>query len=86
MTDYYAKLMFAAKAEEKKIDLSKVKIGNKFPAALPLNALPDIMPSAMRLRPHLLINKSGVDFMTSDDPVLLHNQYCEGIDYRLRWT
>lgn len=82
MTDYYGKLMLQSRAEAQGIDLTKVKIGNKYPAALPLLSIPDIMPSAMTLRPHLIVNRSARDFVTSDDPVVLHNQYCEGIDYQ----
>lgn len=31
---------------------------------------------------HLILNNSGIEFITSDDPVIVHNQYAEGVKYR----
>ena len=38
-----------------------------------------LAPLAVDLRAHLFINTTLREFITSDDPVVLHNQYCQGI-------
>lgn len=51
----------------------------KYPVAIPLSVAPDIVPLLERLRLHLLINRTQRPFLTSDDPVVTHNRFCEGI-------
>lgn len=82
MTDYYAKMLLEGRDEAKDIDLSKIEFADEYPAALPLSILPGLLPAALDLRPHLFLNASPLDFATSDDPVILHNQYCEGITHQ----
>lgn len=81
MTDYLWKLQFGEEAKANGIDVSQFRIENEFPTAIPLKQIPHLVPHAQRLRPHLFANTSGCGFVTSDDPVVLHNQYCEGITY-----
>lgn len=52
------------------------------PLALTLNTTAQVIPVAQDLEMHLIVNASGHEFITSDNPVVLHNQYCEGIKYR----
>jgi Protein of unknown function (DUF4238) len=33
-------------------------------------------------RLHVFVNETSAEFITSDNPVIAHNQYCEGIKYR----
>jgi hypothetical protein len=30
---------------------------------------------------HLLLNETSMEFITSDDPVVIHNQWCEGVTH-----
>jgi|ERR1051326_3540681 hypothetical protein len=45
---------------------------------LPLQASLKAVPVVLDLGLHLLINNTTTEFVTSDNPVVLHNQYCEG--------
>jgi hypothetical protein len=38
------------------------------------------VPIAMELGLHVFVNDTYEEFVTSDNPVVAHNQYCEGID------
>jgi len=53
-----------------------------FPTALPLSLSHTMIPAALSLEVHLFLNKSGIDFITSDVPLVTHNFYCEGINYK----
>lgn len=82
MTDYFSKLAIEEELKRKKIDASRIRFSGKYPAALPLAQAQHVLPVAEDLGVHLIVNKSPRQFVTSDNPVVLHNQYCEGIDYR----
>jgi hypothetical protein len=86
--DYYAKLMLQGRPELNGVNLDEFEIGNKFPVALPLSHAEDVASYAADLRMHLFVNRTEREFITSDDPVVLHNQYCEGVDFRgvLGWA
>lgn len=58
------------------------------PVRLPIEVGVRLPDEVTRLDAHLLHNNTPIDFITSDDPVVMHNQYCEGIDYRgvLGWN
>ena len=49
---------------------------------VPLSIAGDVLAVAADLKGHLLVNRAGREFITSDDPVVFHNQYCEGITYQ----
>ena len=52
------------------------------PVAMSLSHSADVAVAALDLRFHLFINTSSRDFLLGDDPVVLHNQFCEGIDHQ----
>lgn len=81
-TDYFAKLMLENRPEFAGIDLDQIEIGDVYPLAIPLSVAPEMIPVVADLQTHLFINTTARGFMTSDDPVVAHNQYCEGITYR----
>lgn len=58
------------------------------PLGLTLSVTKDIVPITRDLEMHLVLNDSNVEFITCDDPVIVHNQYCEGLKYRgvLGWA
>lgn len=58
------------------------------PLALTLSVAKDVVPLTLDLEMHLLLNETNIEFITSDDPVVIHNQYCEGIAYQgvLGWS
>lgn len=82
MTDYLAKLCMEGAPELSHIDLDSIEVKNAYSVALPLSIVGDMIPSVTDLHMHLLINRTPLEFITSDDPVVLHNQYCEEINYR----
>jgi hypothetical protein len=41
-----------------------------------------VIPATIDLQLHLLLNKSGIPFLTSDNPVVMHNTHNQHIDYR----
>ncbi len=88
MTDFMAKLMMEADEEFKDIDPEHFEIGSAYPVALPLSGVPDILPMAESLKMYLFVNLTDREFITSDDPVVAHNTFCEGITYQgvLGWN
>ena len=58
-------------------ELKKVKISNNDPIGLPLKTMAQSIPIAMDLHLKVLVNKTKVNFITSDNPVILYNQACE---------
>ncbi len=51
------------------------------PLALLFKFLKEVFGHATDLGMHLLVNGTNEGFITCDDPVVLHNQYCEGIEH-----
>lgn len=74
MTNDFMQHVLAPKAESEGIDLSQVKIGLKDSALYSMNIHVNSLPLAIDLMPKLLINKTGIDFVSSDNPVVLYNQ------------
>ena len=56
-------------------------VAEQHPVAVTLRAAGAVFHAARDLEFHLICNDSPIEFVTSDDPVALHNQYCEGITY-----
>ena len=81
-TEYFGRLVVENDPKLADIDPNSVKLRNVYAVAMPLSIAPDILPLAHDLRAHLFVNTTGREFITSDDPVVLHNQYCEGITYQ----
>jgi len=82
MTDYLAKLRLENNPEFLHIDPDGFEMRNIYPVAIPLSIAGDMIPVAEDLKFHLFVNCTPLEYITSDDPVVVHNQYCEGIDYR----
>lgn len=80
MTDYVGKLWLEGTEYEE--EARKLKIENVYPVAIPMSLVGSVLPIAEDLRMHLLVNETDREFITSDDPVVLHNQYCEGITWQ----
>lgn len=88
MTDYYAKTVLAESGRERGIDLEDYIVKQKNSVALPLSGAGNVFALAADLKVHLYVNHTARRFITSDAPVVLHNQYCEGIDFQgvLGWA
>ncbi len=72
--DKMMKYLFEPKAKQEGIDLSKVTIGIKDPANFSLGSIAKFYPLLLDLNCKLLQNETSVDFITSDNPVVLYNQ------------
>ena len=79
---YVGRLLVENEPALEGIDAVDIKQRNVNSVALRLGKAGDVLLVASDLRGHLFINRTGREFITSDDPVVLHNQYCEGIAYR----
>ena len=79
VTEYFGQLFMEKDDSLSVMNLDGIKLALENPVASALIVAPDIFPLAYDLLPHLFINTSGREFITSDDPVVLHNRYCEGI-------
>lgn len=82
MTDFYFKVLAEEKAKKDGIDLSLVKVANEYGVALPLKIAAEISVSIRHLDVHILSNPTPLPYVFSDNPVALHNHYCEGIYHR----
>ncbi len=74
MNDKLMKHILEPRAKAKSIDLSKVSIGFKEVGRLSLGLAMQTYPILFDLRCRLLINETEVEFVTSDNPVVLYNQ------------
>lgn len=63
------------------IELSNFEIRSDYPVAIPLKVAAQYAPIVMQLGMHVFVNETREDFITCDNPVAAHNQYCEGIDH-----
>jgi hypothetical protein len=82
MTDIMFKVAYEESARRKGIDLSHYTLRSPYPIAIPMSVAIQCAPIAMQLGVHVLVNETPKEFITSDNPVIAHNRYCEGIDYR----
>lgn len=64
----------------KDADFDKMKLVNKNAVAFTLRLVHLFCVYAQDLGMHLFFNESPTEFLTSDDPVVAHNQYCEGVN------
>ena len=79
LTEYLGRLVMENHPELADLDPDSVKLRSVHSVAMPLSAAAELLPLAVDLRAHLFINTTLREFITSDDPVVLHNQYCQGI-------
>lgn len=74
LSDKMMKYLFGPQAEAEGIDLTGISIGLKEPGKYSLGLVVQNYPLILDLQCKLLINKSEVEFVTSDNPVVLYNQ------------
>jgi len=77
--DKLTKIAFSRKAEREGIDLSRVKIGYDQPIFPSMQNFLLYATFIEDLPIHLLVNETEFPFATSDNPVVLYNQYCEPV-------
>jgi len=82
MTDYLAKMQLEGRPEFKDIKPDSFEVRNVHPVAIAVSVASEMVPEATDLQWHLFVSNAPRSFITSDDPVVAHNQYCEGINYR----
>lgn len=82
MADGFVRFLLENTTAFENIDPTDFKPKNVYSVAAPLSMAGEILPFASDLRGHLFINTTVCEFITSDDPVVMHNQYCEGITFR----
>ncbi len=75
MTDKMMKHIYGPMAEKEGIDLSKVKIGLTNVAHFSVSLAAQNYPILLDLHYKLLKNCTDVEFVTSDNPVVLYNQF-----------
>jgi len=74
MNDQIVKHLYGPKAEAEGVDLSNITIGIQEAAQFSLAITTQCYPILMDLGCALLINETDVEFVTSDNPVVLYNQ------------
>lgn len=87
-SDALAKLWVQDAPEFADYDMDEISFENEYPALLPLKTTGDLIHYVISMGSHLFINDTPLELITSDNPVIAHNQFCEGIDYRgtLGWN
>ncbi|MGH6848461.1 MAG: DUF4238 domain-containing protein [Methylocella sp.] len=88
MADRMFKVAYESDPGLEGIDLAHYELKSPYPVAIPLSMSAQCAPIAMELGFHVFVNETSEEFVTSDNPVVAHNQYCEGIDYQgvLGWN
>jgi hypothetical protein len=81
MIDKLAHLLLEEDARSKDIALSDFQIRTPHPALVSLAALESFIIGLSDLPVCLLVAPPRFHFITSDNPVVLYNTYCEGIQY-----
>jgi hypothetical protein len=87
-TDRMFKTIYEETIKAEGIDVSQYTVGYDNSIAIPLSAAADKFHVMGDLRIHLFLNKTNEEFITSDNPVVVHNQFCEGITWQgvLGWA
>lgn len=75
MSNAFMQHMLGPEAEARGWDLSKVKIGIKDPAVFALQAALEGYPLLLDLECKLLLSAGGQQFVTSDNPIVMYNQF-----------
>ena len=88
MTDRFFKTIYDEYMAEQNIDMSNFRIGHEHPIALPLKVAAQNAFVAADLAICVLKNDTDLDFITSDNPLVVHNQFCEAITWQgvLGWN
>lgn len=74
LTDNLAKYLARGSKELEGIDLDSVRVGLKEPALSALSTATTCYPLLFDLAYKVLVNKTSLEFVTSDHPVVLYNQ------------
>ena len=82
MTDGMLKAAYRGDPRIKDLDIEGLKIGFKNSVLLPLRVSARMVPVTFDLQLHLLVNHTETQFITSDNPVVLHNTHCQEITIR----
>lgn len=81
MMDKLIKALMRKEGNVEDDEYNKFKIEMTNPIALPLSVSAQAIPIVFDLSFKLLINKTNIPFITSDNPVVLYNQYMEPSNY-----
>lgn len=82
MADRMFKVAYEKNMLGEGIDPSHFEIRSEYPVAIPLSVAAQCAPIALSLGMHLFVNDADEEFIASDNPIIAHNQYCEGISYQ----
>lgn len=81
MAHYFSDLLSENTPTSNQSDPTGIKKEIPSSVAIPLSMAEELLPIASDLKGNLFVNNTNREFITSDDPVVLYNQYCEGITY-----
>lgn len=82
MKDFYIDHLTSGNAPEPGSAVEKIVADKTTSAQIVFSIIPEIAGVVTDLKMHLLINDTPEDFLIGDDPVVLHNMYCEGTTHR----
>ena len=82
MTDKMLKAAYREDPRIKDLDREGLRIAFENSVLLPLKVSASTVPVTFDLQLHLLVNDSETQFITSDNPVVLHNTHCQDIAFR----
>lgn len=82
MTDGMLKAAFRGDPRINDLDLEGHRIVFENSVLLPLSTSARVLPVTFDLRLHLLVNHTGTQFITCDNPVVLYNTHCQEITIR----
>ena len=82
MTDKMLKTAYREDPRIKDLDIEGLRIVLENSVLLPLRISASIVSVTFDLQLHLLVNDTETQFITSDNPVVLHNTHCQNITIR----
>ena len=82
MFDKMFKVAYCGDPRIKDLDLEELRIGFENSVLLQLRVSARMVPVTSDLQLHLLVNNTKTQFITSDNPVVLHNTHCQKITIR----
>ena len=81
-TDKMLKTAYREDPRIKDLDIEGLRIVLENSVLLPLRISASMVPVTFDLQLHLLVNDTETQFITSDNPVVLHNTHCQNITIR----
>jgi hypothetical protein len=70
------KLAYESEATAEGISIWDYALRSEHPVAFPLGTGARLCPYAVGLGVHLFVNVTPEEFITSDNPVVVHNKFC----------